>query len=343
MLTLLFLLAVWHFSRNLKMKYKLMFISFMLFVMYLMVTFGLKHKPSGKKEELLNLKEKFEKVEKIKNIEVKPEEIKRLEPEFIVWKPIRTVTNVSKVLRDIDSHLTLGQYYDKNKVTWAHEGTHFINANIRNSHKDFTKVNGFYCLGDRGCVIYEPRTTIRSFAGIIPEGLRGPSYNLYLVQQTGGWNDRPLYLFDEWVAYTNGSEVGRELNHQGWYFELLQAHNFNVYCMYLAMHVKKVCPDYDDFQMKMFMMWNIERTFRLSEKFDKSREVMGEEVFYIYGPLGKAMHDHLLLDGYGDDGNPIDEALRYVDKVRTLREAEQLRVFARGYFGAEWCKRIYGF
>jgi hypothetical protein len=123
---------------------------------------------------------------------------------------------------------------------------------------------------------------------------------LYLVQQAHSWNDRPLYLFDEWVAYTNGSECGKELNISNWDYELLQAHNFNVYCMYLAMLAKS-----DDKQFKSFMMWNIERTFSLL-------------------------------------GNQND-VLSYIDKVRHSPEAEDLRVFARSYFGAAWCKKVYGF
>lgn len=270
-------------------------------------------------------------------------EPKPVEPKFDNWPKVRNVTTPSlgKILQDIDSHMPAGhQYSDSNKVTWAHETTHGINSNIRNKNPDSTKVNGFYCLNDRACVIYEPKTTIRAFASSVPQGLRGPSYNLYLVQQTSGWNDRPLYLFDEWIAYTNGSECGRELNHQGWYYELLQAHNFNVYCMYLAMHVKKACPDYDDTQLKAFMMWNIERTFRLAAPFEKRAVMMSEPEVGGKNPMH--LHPHTIPTG-NDDSNPTKEALDYVNKVRTLPEAESLRTFARQYFGPEWCKRVYGF
>jgi hypothetical protein len=275
--------------------------------------------------------------------EPKPEPPKAIEPKFDNWPKVRTVTNekLGKILQDIDSHMPAGhQYSDANKVTWAHETTHGINSNIRNKHPDSTKVNGFYCLNDRACVIYEPKTTIRAFASTVPQALRGPSYNLYLVQQTSGWNDRPLYIFDEWIAYTNGSETGRELNHQGWYYELLQAHNFNVYSMYLAKHIKEKCPDYDT-QLKAFMMWNIERTFRLAAPFEK-RDVMQSEPEEVGQSGKKHLHPHVIPTG-NDDQNPTKEALDYVEKVRTLPEAEPIRTFARQYFGAEWCKRIYGF
>jgi len=273
-----------------------------------------------------------------------PPEVMPVEPQFDSWPKVRNVQNTAlgKILQDIDSHMPAGhQYSDGNKVTWSHETTHGINSNIRNKHQDASKVNGFYCLQDRACVIYEPKTTIRAIALKIPQALRGPSYQLYLVQQTSGWNDRPLYLFDEWIAYTNGSETGRELNHQGWYYELLQAHNFNVYCMYLAMTVKKTCPDYDDKQMKAFMMWNIERTFRLAAPFEK-RVIMQAEPEEVGNMLKKHLHHHDIPHG-GDDSDPIRSALEYVEKVRTLPEAEELRKFARDYFGADWCKKVYGF
>lgn len=278
------------------------------------------------------------------NPPVTPPEIKSVEPQFDSWPKVRNVQNTAlgKILQDIDSHMPAGhQYSAGNKVTWAHETTHGINSNIRNSHQDASRVNGFYCLEDRACIIYEPKTTIRVIASKVPQALRGPSFQLYLVSQTKDWNDRPLYLFDEWIAYTNGSETGRELNHQGWYYELLQAHNFNVYCMYLAMTVKKSDPNYDDKQMKAFMMWNIERTFRLAAPFEK-RAVMLPDPEEVSNREKKHLHHHDIPHG-GDDNDPVGSAMEYVNKVRTLPEAEELRSFARDYFGADWCKKVYGF
>jgi hypothetical protein len=260
----------------------------------------------------------------------------KVEPQWTHWPRVRQVNNPSlgKVLQDIDSHMPQGHRYSaSNKITWAHETTHGINANIRNAQPNASGVNGFYALEDRAVVIEEPRTTISKVAPLVPQKLRGVSYNLYLVKQQSGWNDRPLYLFDEWTAYTNGSECGRELNGQGWYFELLQAHEFNVYCMCLAKLVKETCPQYDDRQLKAYMMFNVERTFRLAEPAPK-RDVLRDPFDH---------HMNITLLSFPDDDNPTQKALEYVNKVRTLHEAEELRAFARQYFGPEWCKRIYGF
>lgn len=281
----------------------------------------------------------------IKPVEKVPDPPKpvKVEPKFINYPKLRNVDNASlgKSLQDIDSHMPAGHTFKfSNKVTWAHETTHGINSSIRNKNISLGNINAFYCLEDRGCIIYEPKTTIAKVAPVIPKGLRGPSYDLYLVSQRKDWNDRPLYIFDEWIAYTNGSETGRELNYSGWYYELLQAHNFNVYAICVAMTVKKECPDYDDTQMKAFMMWNIERTFRLMEPMkgmivEYPEPVVGED-------HNKPLHEHP-EPPVGDDKNPVDDATKYVEKVRTSPEGEEIRKFARSYFGAEWCKKVYGF
>lgn len=265
-----------------------------------------------------------------------PKPAKPVEPVWLNWPVVHEVHNpaLGQVLCDIDSHMPAHhQYRASNKITWAHETTHGINANIRNSQPG-QKVNGFYTLRNRAVVIPEPPTTIRTVAPTVPHKLRGVSYDLYLVRQAGQWNHAPLYLFDEWTAYTNGSECGRELNAQGWYFELLQAHEFNLYSLCLAKVVKENCPNYDDKQMKAYLMWNIERTFRLAAPTAPKRYVLS-------GPFDHHINANII--SFPDDENPTQKALEYAEKVRTLPEAESLRSFARSYFGPDWCRRVYGF
>lgn len=269
-----------------------------------------------------------------------------LEPIFENWPKVQDISDNSlgAILSDIESHIKAGHpYRDNNKMTWAHETTHGINSNIRNNHPDAAKINGFYCLNDRAVRIYEPPTKINTIAKEIPEAFRGPSYNLYL-NKSMGWNDRPLYLFDEWTAYTNGSATGRELNVDGWYFELLQAHNFNIYCIYLAMVVKRDCPEYDDTQMKAFMMWNTERTFELAKPYNSDLKVLTSEGDIYKVPF---FHSHEMNSDftYGDNPNsePTKAALNYIEIVKSDPSGEEMRRFAREYFGKDWCLRTYGF
>lgn len=239
--------------------------------------------------------------------EIKPEPPKKIEPVWTNWPKVRAVdSSLGKVLGDIESHMPAGHIYrDSDKITWGHETTHGINSNIRNKHfQSGRRVNGFYCLEDRGAVIVEPPTTIRAVAAQVPQSLRGGVYQLYMVSQAGSWNDTPLYIFDEWVAYTNGSEVRKDLQIQTRAETVLYMMEFNVYAMTLAKVVKEK-GGYDDTQFKAFMMWNIERSVRI----------------------------------YNNEA----DASAYLNKLRTNSDAEGLRSFAREYFGAEWCKQTLGF
>lgn len=235
---------------------------------------------------------------------------------FISYPQVRRVEKpeLGTNLTDIESHLPKGHHYShEDLITWGHESTHGINANIRNSQRQSSIVNAFYCLRDRAVVLKEPPTTLDKVAKRVPEVLRGPSYDLYLKKQAKYWNDRPLYIFDEWVAYTNGVEVGREMDLPGWDYELLQANNFCVYAVCVAMEIQLNCPDYDDTAFSGFLKWNIERVSNLTRPIEEASQ------------------------------KPLERSKKYLQLVQSAPEAKQFRDFCRGYFGAEWCKDIYNF
>jgi len=114
------------------------------------------------------------------------------------------------VLTDIEQHIDPKHgktYYSTDNITHGHETTHGINSDIRNSLGGVGK-NGFYCLENRAFLLTDPKCRISDAAPLIPKGLRGHRYNLYLIQQARDWNSIPTYIFDEWVAYINGTAVG---------------------------------------------------------------------------------------------------------------------------------------
>lgn len=243
-------------------------------------------------------------------------------PQWEKFEPLRLVMDerLGEVLIDIESHIAAGHQYSEpsNLVTWAHETTHGINAYLRNRHKDAAFVNAFYCLENRYKVFYEPRTTLSDVARRIPLGLRGPSYQLYLEQQVKWWNEKPLYVMDEWISYSNGSECAYELREEEFYFELLQAQNFSIYSIYLLMSVRERDPKYDMGELVVFTKWNIERVMSLQK------------------PLKAGILRVLILD-------PLARNRDYMEKVRTLPEADSMRRFSREVFGEKWCKRVLGF
>jgi hypothetical protein len=52
----------------------------------------------------------------------------------------------------------------------------------------------------------------------VPQGFRGGVcgvYDLYMVSQAKDWGDSPLYICDEWTAYTNGATVALEFAQAG--------------------------------------------------------------------------------------------------------------------------------
>jgi len=121
---------------------------------------------------------------------------------------------VTSLIDDVERHLPARHSYrSADKINYAHEGTHGANATIRNTFFPNTGdslKNVAYLLGDRAWVLEEPGTTLSAVAREVPGSLRGGEYQLYLIQQQRYWNDRPLYILDEWSAYRNGTLMGDE-------------------------------------------------------------------------------------------------------------------------------------
>jgi hypothetical protein len=242
------------------------------------------------------------------------------------YKPLRVVNEprLGKILCDIESHMKEGHQYSEpnNLVTWVHETTHGINSILRNSHKDAAFVNAFYCLENRYKIFYEPKTTISDVARRVPVALRGPSYQMYLVDQVKWWNEKPFYIMDEWISYTNGSACALELKEQEFYFELLQAQNFMVYSIYLLMSIKERDAKYDCKELIEFIKWNSERVISMQR------------------PLKTLRGRDLVVNLFRD---PLAANQEYMQKLKTLAEAESFRNFSRKNFGDLWCKQVLGF
>jgi len=120
------------------------------------------------------------------------------------------------VLSDIESRMPRGHIYrfPDDLITWAHETTHGLNSRVRNANYEQGKVkNAFYVLDGKALLLEEPRGFLLSdVARRIPTVLRGKIYKLYMIDQQSGWNDRPLYMWDEWVSYANGTATRIDLD-----------------------------------------------------------------------------------------------------------------------------------
>lgn len=141
------------------------------------------------------------------------------------------------VWQDVTRHCTSWQtYVERNDlVTTAHEATHGANATIRNQQQAADPVNGFYLLNGTALVVKEPKFRKSLVVQYVPQALRGLRFNTY-VQGMRDWDDRPLYLWDEYTAYTNGALCAAQLKDRNeytmsWSDWAMGPLEFNVYAL----------------------------------------------------------------------------------------------------------------
>lgn len=165
------------------------------------------------------------------------------------------------VVTDIENHLYAGHpYRDNDRITWTHEGTHGVNSLLRNKYGQPT----FYVLKNNAYTMNEPLTKINEVARMIPWRLRGDqTYSLYCLQSIQSWNDQPSYLFDEWVAYTNGTIARYKLGIKDRRETIQYMFELGIYSTCVPYTSKERFP-----VMRDFLKWQWERTLSLVE--DKS-------------------------------------------------------------------------
>lgn len=240
------------------------------------------------------------------------------------FAPLNSDTSADEgILRDIVNHIPANQiatYKDPTLSTWGHETTHGINAYIRNTlNPEKVKSNGFYLLQGKYALVKEPAIRKSAIAPFVPKNLKGSRFDLYVAGQKE-WDDRPLYVFDEWTAYINGGAVAVDLaDKEQWGGGNIDGVRgiieFNVYAIATAMAVKAGDPSYfkDYKQFREFIAYNMRRGMVIYNK--------GSKMPYF--------------EGFGQD--------EFMTALRTSAEAEALRTFAKEFFGTEWCKEVLGF
>ena len=186
----------------------------------------------------------------------------------------------------------------------AHETTHFLNAHLRNKYTVALgrRVNAFYVGRDRFVLLDEPGVKKSDVITFVPAGLRGDRFALYVENQKE-WDDTPLYLFDEWVAYVNGSEVALEEAAKkkpiGRSNEVFSCVEFAVYATALAMAVEKHDARYfaRNAQFRAFLAWHVQRSLAVYRKGAAQPEFAWKPEYY------RALKS-------GDDGRAVREFWR---------------------------------
>jgi hypothetical protein len=177
------------------------------------------------------------------------------------WVELTTTkqfSHESTMVVDIESRLPHKHpCRDEDLVTWVHEGTHYLNSRVGEEHGR----PGFYLTEGRAVLLEQPDLTLKQIADYIPEHDRRTIYDTYLVKQRQWWDDRPLYLLDEWVAYGNGTACRKSLNKTG--KERIDTVRFalemEVYVRYMARLAAKD-PEYQGIDdLNNFIEWHSKR------------------------------------------------------------------------------------
>jgi len=160
---------------------------------------------------------------------------------------------------------------DVDLVTAAHEWTHFLNGYL--SRPGYS---AYYLLDGRYITLADPEG-LRGILPNIPGSLRGVLYELYLVENRNNARIDPLYLLDEWTAYTNDVvaaiaqlDEGKPLNpfcHAATQPETAaNALEFTFYGFAVGMAVKEHDPRYyagrQGKKLREFIAWNAQRSIQ---------------------------------------------------------------------------------
>ncbi len=227
-------------------------------------------------------------------------------------------------LTDIVRHLhpTYGAQYDypDDRITWGTLVSHGISSHLRFAYNVTGKpANGLYLMQDRATLVVEPKIHLTDIAPRVPASLRGARWQSAVVGPAKDWNDTPTFVLEQWIASTNGSEVGIDLVKQGlWGTTVRDAvggtFELNLYAFAFGLAVEELDPTYfaENPLTRELLAWNTERAMRLFAE--------GSQM----PPFTNLAQEDLAT------------------KWKTAADAAPLRNFARKLFGGSYCVKVLG-
>ena len=194
-------------------------------------------------------------------------------PEFIEIPLVNNRIKEDSLYADIINH-SRNPVLDQDRATNAHETTHMINNDIRNTatRQLGKKMNGFYVRQGRGVVVEEPKCKKNDIKEFLPQSLQSYRYKTYIAGQQA-WNDQPLYIMDEAIAYwndavTNCEDVQKGRYKGGMVDGVSGCVDFSIYSIAMAMAIEKHDPTYwsSNTQYRNFLIWYLkgaEETYKI--------------------------------------------------------------------------------
>lgn len=195
-------------------------------------------------------------------------------PDPVVFRAFSTkiVPKVKETYKDgslysevMNRHAT--GYVENSRTTSAHETAHFINSDLRNAW--FRQVGNnaaaFYIAPDKGFYTTQPSFRKNQIAAFVPNSLRFSRFPVYITGQTE-WDDKPLYIFDEWTAYIIGGQVGiddhkRSLPKSDQIDVVEGAMEFSIYAISTCMAIEKHDPKFwEDKEFRNFVYFLLHRS-----------------------------------------------------------------------------------
>jgi hypothetical protein len=183
------------------------------------------------------------------------------------------VGSCGAVLADLAKHIPpmYGTQYDipSDCVAWGEALTIGIDSHITNYVNPYAAkgvaAGGFYVTKDRMAFVLEPATTRLSHVSpMVPASLRGPMFQVNLVDAVADWDATPTFILDEWVVQTNGADVAVELGKD----DVSGAFELTMYALAFGAAVEAHEPL--DAQLVQFLAWHAERAMTLYRAAAKS-------------------------------------------------------------------------
>lgn len=180
-------------------------------------------------------------------------------------------------------------------VSTAHECTHGVNADIRNAGHPA----GLYLLAGKALACPEPSFRKSVVADYVPASLRGDRFATYVTGQPG-WDDSPLYIWDEWTAYQNGAIAAADLSQHseyvgGWSDWAMGPLEFNAYGLAVMAAARQHDPKgyaalRDDFATLWIRGWDAHQQAAKFFPWDK-QDAYARAFLEITGPLADTAGD----------------------------------------------------
>jgi hypothetical protein len=293
---------------SIKVKYFILSLIFLMFFlnMYLFIN-------KYKKKYTKYSENQIEEIVELDNQIIPPLEpfFKEIVPEFVKIPVYRHIID-DTVLSDVISRSKSQPFSFGTRSTRSHETTHGINSELRNFYTNSLqkKVNGFYVLEGRGVIIEEPNIKKSQVNKFVPENLKSYRWKTYFVSQDY-WEDRPLYIMDEWSAYIIGGkscvqDYKSGIYKDGWTDGVSGCLDFSIYTLALCMAIKEHDPEYwnNNKQFKSFVFWQLNEAYKTfmegrkidSFKWDKQDFLLKE---LINSPEGEPFRKMLEKDFNG--------------------------------------------